>query len=339
MATESDKDRLELSPDAAAAFERAVQGAVFTPDSDVPGVKELVGIGLLEPTPDGTAVHPVDPRLVAGRLTSAWRTRAWRAELRAAEVERELEPMIRMFTAQRERAPQPLEYLHGLAEIREYVDRASREATVEILTAQPGGGRSAATLDAALPLALDQLRRGVRMQTLYQHSARFNEPTKAYVEAVVEAGGQVRTLDEFFERLFVIDRRQALLPAKEDRTVAVVVHDKALVQFLADVFDRNWQRAAEFTPAGATHASVEVMPAIHGMIKRLLVEGLTDSAIARRLGISERTYHTHLARIRKGMGASNRLQLGYRLAKEQEGLAESPAGEDRPGERLPETVE
>ncbi|MEU0235595.1 MULTISPECIES: LuxR C-terminal-related transcriptional regulator [unclassified Streptomyces] len=323
MWSKVDNGRLELSPEALEAFDRTIQGEAFTPGVNIPGVSELVEVGLLEPSPDGTILQAIDPRRVEGRLTSAWRARAWRAELRAAEVERELEPLIRMYAAQRERAPQPVEYLHGMNEIREYVDRASREANEEILTAQPGSGRSAATLEAALPLAQDQLRRGVRMQTLYQHSARFNEPTKAYVTAVTRAGGEVRTLDEFFERLFVIDRKQALLPAKQDRTVAIVVHDKALVGFLADVFDRNWQRAVQFTPASTTQASTEVMPAIHEMIKRLLVEGLTDAAIARRLGVSPRTYHNHLARIRKQMGADNRLQLGYRLAKEEQAAAAS----------------
>lgn len=317
MEPNTDETRANLTAQALAAFELALQGTLFEPGTDAPGVTELVRMGLLEPSPDRTVLSPVDPRLVEGRLVSAWRTRAWQMELRAAEVEQALEPLVRMFAAQRAPAPQSLEYLHGMAEIGEYVDRISREATEEILTAQPGGGRSAATLAQALPLAQEQLRRGVRMQTLYQHSARFNEPTKNYVEAVSESGGEVRTLDEFFERLFIIDRSLALLPANQDRTSAVVVRDPALVRFLADVFDRNWQRAMVFAPTGAAHASSEVMPDIHNTIKRLLLEGLTDSVIARRLGISERTYHTHLSRIRKEMGAKTRLQLGYRLAKEE----------------------
>jgi DNA-binding NarL/FixJ family response regulator len=134
---------------------------------------------------------------------------------------------------------------------------------------------------------------------------------------VTEGGGEVRTLDEFFDRLIVIDRSRAIVPSDEDRTTAVVIHDRALVRFLTDVFDRNWQRATPFDPTHASHASTEVMPDIHSMIKRLLVEGLTDSVIARRIGVSERTYHSHLARIRESMGAQSRLQLGYLLAREE----------------------
>ncbi|MFE6182993.1 LuxR C-terminal-related transcriptional regulator [Streptomyces sp. NPDC056465] len=326
-----DELEADLSPEALAVYDLALQGTLFAPDSDKAGVSELVRVGLLEPSPGGTALRPVDPRLAERRLASAWRTRAWQMELRAAQVERTFEPLISAFSAQHTRAPQPLEYIHGMEEIGACVDRISREAAEEILTAQPGGGRSADTLERALPLAQEQLRRSVRMQTLYQHSARFNEPTKRYVEAVSESGGEVRTLDEFFERIFVIDRSLALLPANKDRTSAVVVRDRALVSFLADVFDRNWQRATPFVPTGAAHAAAEVMPDIHNMIKRLLLEGFPDSAIARRLGISERTYHTHLARIRKEMGATTRLQLGYQLAKEElarSGQAESASPDD-----------
>lgn len=334
MSEHPDKTVPELSAEARAVYERALRGDVFSPQSEEPGVAELVALGLLESAGDQTVLHPVDPRLVEARLTSDWRSRAWQMELKAAEVEQELAPLVRLFTAQQQRAPHPLEYIHGLAQIREFVQRVSREATEEILTAQPGGGRSAAVLKDALPLAGEQLSRGVRMQTLYQHSARFSEPTKKYVAAVTELGGEVRTLDEFFERLFVIDRSLAILPCSEDRTAAVVVHDKALVRFLADVFDRNWQRALPFTPATAAKASAEVMPDIHEMIKRLLVQGLTDSVIARRIGISERSYHSHLARIRAGLGAETRLQLGYLLAKEQlaRGAEEAEAEEAEAGE-------
>jgi hypothetical protein len=50
------------------------------------------------------------------------------------------------------------------------------------------------------------------------------------------------------------------------------------------VFERNWQRALEFTSIRAAVSSPEVVPDMHLMIKRLLKEGLTDSAIAKWIG-------------------------------------------------------
>ena len=53
------------------------------------------------------------------------------------------------------------------------------------------------------------LERGVKMRTLYQHSARRSAGTHKYVAAVTGRGAEVRTLDEFFNRIIVIDRRIA----------------------------------------------------------------------------------------------------------------------------------
>ncbi|MDQ1020030.1 sugar-specific transcriptional regulator TrmB [Streptomyces afghaniensis] len=331
MGPDSGETLPELSEAALAAYEMALRETALAPDTDVPGVDDLARIGLLELSPDDASLRPVDPRLVEARLAAQWRTAAWELELRASEVEHRLAPALRIFMAQAppERGTPAVEYVHGMTTIRDYITRVTEEATEEILTAQPGGGRPATVLNAVLPLTLEHLRRGVRMRTLYQHPARFNTATKAYVEAVTEGGGEVRTLDEFFDRLIVIDRSRAIVPTDEDRTTAVVIHDRALVRFLTDVFDRNWQRATPFDPTHASHASTEVMPDIHSMIKRLLVEGLTDSVIARRIGVSERTYHSHLARIRESMGAQSRLQLGYLLAREEQNQEETaPPSQD-----------
>ena len=59
------------------------------------------------------------------------------------------------------------------------------------------------------------LKRGVKMRTLYQHAARRGADTRKYVAAVTAAGAEVRTLDEFFNRLIVVDRRIAIIPSHE----------------------------------------------------------------------------------------------------------------------------
>lgn len=56
----------------------------------------------------------------------------------------------------------------------------------------------------------------------------------------------MRTLDEFFERLIVVDRKVAFIPAPDNDDDAVIIKDEAVVRYLADVFDRSWQRATEF---------------------------------------------------------------------------------------------
>ena len=60
------------------------------------------------------------------------------------------------------------------------------------------------------------------MRTLYQHSARRSSVTHKYVAAVTARGAEVRTLDEFFKRMIVVDRRVAVIPNRDEVAVAVV---------------------------------------------------------------------------------------------------------------------
>jgi DNA-binding NarL/FixJ family response regulator len=216
-----------------------------------------------------------------------------------------------------EAAPPGVVYLHGLPEINRTIQTALEDARREILTAQPDGPRPGAVLDEALESVRRQIAGGVAMRTLYQHTTRFDEATKNYVRTVTDHGVQVRTLAEFFDRLIVIDRGTAFISANEDRTVASMITEPSVVRFLSDVFERSWDRAEPFpfVPIHAAQAAPEVVPAIRESIRRLLVEGHSDKVIARRLGISERSLQAHVAAIKDGLGAKNRLHLGYLLGR------------------------
>ncbi|MEU1254738.1 LuxR C-terminal-related transcriptional regulator [Streptomyces chartreusis] len=209
-----------------------------------------------------------------------------------------------------------IRYIHGLADISEAINEALSGATREILTAQPDGSRPSGVLKDALESVRRHISAGVAMRTLYQHSTRFDEATKEYVREVTRLGASVRTLDEFFDRLVIVDD-VAFIAANEDRTSAAAVREPAVVRFLRDTFDRSWDRAQPFpfVPHHAAKAADEVIPAIRTSIKRLLIEGYPDKQIARRLGISERSLQTHIASMKQELGARNRLQMGYLLGR------------------------
>lgn len=317
----------DLPDEARATYALILRSGPVPVTSQLPGMQQLADLGLLELSEDGEQLRPVDPRRIELQLTSDWRRRAWELELRAATLERDISGLTAQYVAAGGVRHEAIRYLHGMQAIGDFSELAVRSATREILTAHPGGGKAEEFLVAALPLALDGLSRGVAVRSLYQHSGRFSEPTKEYVRELTGHGGLVRSLEEFFEWVIIVDRELAILPADEECSAAVAVSDAALVRFLADVFERNWQRASAFTPSHAAVSSREVVPEIHAMIKRLLKEGLTDSAIAKRIGVSERTYHTHLSRIRTALGAVNRVQLGYLLAREESQAAQESSAE------------
>lgn len=221
-------------------------------------------------------------------------------------------------------------YVHGLPEIGATIQSVVDGARKEILTAQPDGPRPSAVLDRALDGVREQIDAGVSMRTLYQHSTRFDEPTKEYVRTVAGYGGQVRTLAEFFDRLIVVDQRTAFIPASEDRTVVVVLTEPAVVRFLTDMFERAWDRAEPypFLPVRAADAATQVVPDMREAICKLLIEGRSDREIARRLGLSLRTLQSHIARLKDAYSAQHRLQLGYLMARAE--ISEKPVGTSRP---------
>lgn len=210
------------------------------------------------------------------------------------------------------------------AVINRRLDEASDACRFEVLTAQPGGPRPVAVLEQAFPRDSAMLARGVRMRTIYQHSARFSEATQAHAERLTEAGAQIRTLDELFQRLLIFDRRTAFIPGGPDSDGAILIDLPAIVTFLVGGFEIAWRSALPLTSAYTTRAEGTVVSDIQRSIAALLLTEDKDATIARRLGISERTCRSHISKIMQRLGARNRTHLGYLLALEEGGPTTRP---------------
>lgn len=208
----------------------------------------------------------------------------------------------------------PITALTGIAQIDNFLQAMISDARSELLTAQPYGRRPANELAAAENRDLRALGRGVRMRTLYQHSARQSPATREYVTELTAHGGEVRTLDEFFKRLIIIDREVAVIPGSEDHGVALALREKSVVDYLVDVFERAWERGRPFTAHEARNERT-VASDVRAMTIRLLVEGHSDPASAKRLGVSTRTYAGYIAALKEEYGVQTRFQLGYAMGR------------------------
>jgi hypothetical protein len=232
----------------------------------------------------------------------------------------------------------PFSYLRGQA-IDSFLSQLLAECEEEMLTAQPEGGREARALAKAALRDIELLERGATMRTLYQHSARRSSVTHKYVAAVTARGAEVRTLDEFFNRMIVVDRRVAVIPNKEEFGVAVAIREPAVVAFLVDVFERSWERARPFTNR-ETSLLKDIAAEQRAMTMRMLIEGHSDPVSAKRLGVSPRTYAGYVADLKADYDAETRFQLGYMMGRMgvsgHEQVAPDEAGEepedDRPTE-------
>ncbi len=193
------------------------------------------------------------------------------------------------------------------------------DAETELLTAQPAGARRAVVLQQAVERDMRTIERGVHMRTLYQHTARRSKATRDHVNLMIAHGAQVRTLDEFFHRLIVIDRRLAIVPG-EASDVAVAVHDKNLVSYLADIFDRSWERAREYNERG-TASDSDIAAEVRQLTVRMLTEGHSDPASAKRVGVSTRTYASYVAALKEEYGVETQVPARIRDGDQWDGVS------------------
>ncbi|RLV10346.1 hypothetical protein CTZ27_03810 [Streptomyces griseocarneus] len=210
-------------------------------------------------------------------------------------------------------------------DVNTMLQEAAAECSSDLMTAQPGGPRPAPVLDEARDRDTGMLARGVRMRTLYQHSARFSPHTETYSRDLIDAGAEIRTLNVLFPRLLIFDRRTAFIPAGTGSS-ALLVRQPDIVAFLTATFETAWRCATPFASAYETRRDKLIVSDIQRSIARLLLREDKDAAIARCLGISERTCRNHIAKMMAQLGARNRTHLGYLLATKMHATDDSTAG-------------
>jgi sugar-specific transcriptional regulator TrmB len=274
-------------------------------------VATLSALHLVRPLPDDPRRWvPVAPEAAIAALVTPREARLRRELAEAERLRTELALLTPLYAEgrRRGRARQPLLEVGQLDTVLGLITDAAVRCRVEVRTCQPGGGRSPHLLEQAFARDQEMLRRGVRMRTLYQHTARHHPPTQEYVRRMTGEGAEVRTLSQLFGRMIAFDNDTVFIPHQDDPDAAIVLHDPSTVAYLCAVFDHAWTLAEPYSAAWPdSSARDEVKQAI----VRLLAEGMKDEQVARRLGMSLRTCRKHIAEIMDQLGAYSRFQAGY----------------------------
>jgi hypothetical protein len=306
--------------------EAAVSGGL--PDSDsriVPGgalrpaLELLVSLNLLVHDRSSLRYVPVDPATVSSHVVTPMSQQGAELLTESSEWARAFGQLSQSWRRSPSSARGPITEFHDRA-IGTFIEGAVREAELELLTAQPQATRDSAQVSVAARLSVAAQReiaaldRGVKMRTLYQHSARRHAPTRTWVAEVTAHGAEVRTLDEFFNRMIVIDRRLAIIPGAPDLSVAIAIREPGLVTYLVDVFERAWERARAFGNTERTMMN-DIAKEQRAMTIRMLIEGHSDPVSAKRLGVSARTFAAYVADLKDEYDAETRFQLGYTMGK------------------------
>jgi DNA-binding CsgD family transcriptional regulator len=145
---------------------------------------------------------------------------------------------------------------------------------------------------------------GVSYRTIYD-MASLSEPS----DLVAARSAGCRILRDVPLKLVVVDRRTGLLPTSPD--VVVELGPSSLLDGLLRLFELLWQQASPLAPA----ASEGPLSFEDQQLLSLAAAGLTDQAIARRLGVAQRTVERRMQRILKALNASTRFQAGLRAGQ------------------------
>ncbi|MET8896650.1 helix-turn-helix transcriptional regulator [Streptomyces albogriseolus] len=314
----------ELCPEGSRLYADALRAGRIS-RTDAEPAPCLMELALLHPDPDDpTRLRPVPPSVaLAQRLNPIEReiTEQRRMSIMLAEA---FEPFMDI-TTQETSPTHSITVLEGLDRINSALDLAISQCHSEMLTVQPSAHRRPENrLLEALERDRPLIERGVRIRTLYQHTARFSPDRLAYVDHFTDGKVEYRTIDELVERLIICDESVAFIPIREDRQVALELRHPGLVRYLVKVFEFMWNRAVPLTAGAPYETAPDGITKIQHSIAKLLVEGHVDEAIARRLGMNVRTCRAHIAKLATALGSGSRAQLGYLIA--QSGILDQDGG-------------
>jgi DNA-binding CsgD family transcriptional regulator len=275
---------------------------------------------LLHPDPDDANwLRPVPPSVALAQRLNPIEREIAEQRRRSIELADVFEPFMTL-TAQATTPTHAITVLEGGERIQAALNLATAECRTEVLTVQPSNRISERNLLQGLERDRPLIERGVRIRTLYQHTARYNPEKLAYVAQLSNGKVEYRTIDELVERLIICDDTVAFIPTRDDQQVALELRHPGLVRYLVKVFEFMWGRAVPLTAGAPYETAPDGISEIQHSIAKLLVEGHVDEAIARRLGMNVRTCRAHIAKLATALGSGSRAQLGYLIA--QSGILE-----------------
>ncbi|MCN9241855.1 helix-turn-helix transcriptional regulator [Streptomyces sp. RY43-2] len=282
---------------------------------DVEPAPCLIEFALLYPDPDDPDwLRPVPPAVALAQRLNPIEREIAENRRRSVQLSEAFEPFMAL-SAQTTANTHSISVLEGSDRINAALDLATTQCQSKVLTVQPSNRFSERTVLQGLDRDKALVERDVRIQTLYQHTVRFNFGQLAYVSRLTNGKVEYRTIDELVERLIICDETVAFIPTRDDQQVALELRHPGLVRYLIKVFEFMWNRAVPLTAGAPYKTAPDGITDIQHSIAKLLVEGHVDEAIARRLGMNVRTCRAHIAKLATALGSGSRAQLGFLIAR------------------------
>jgi hypothetical protein len=156
-------------------------------------------------------------------------------------------------------------------------------------------------------------QRDVVWRVVYDRSAVDLPGRVTEIIELVAAGERARVTPTLPFKLAVIDTHAAVLPVANGDVIdkVLLIRPSALLDVLRSTFELYWDKGIPFSPGGIYTAAADVDPQLLG----LLAAGLTDSSIARQLGLAPRTVQRRVRQLMDRCGAQTRFQAGVQAMR------------------------
>jgi DNA-binding CsgD family transcriptional regulator len=285
------------------------------------GRQRLRQLGLVE-VKEG-ALEPVEPDTALVRTLEAQHANAAELARRAAESREVSQALLAVYrpVTTREASQVEVEYLTD----RRLKDNAlvSLIATTRHSTdsMHPGPLPDRPMLVESLRQDASMVDRGVRVRAIYPLAVLQSPKYARYLHDLAGLGAEVRLIDHAPCDLLIFDRLLACLPGDPENRGGpmLLIRGLALAKSYVAFYEDFWLRSVPYeqTKAQAGTADGELTPQERVVIK-LMVSGLSDDQIARRMGVHRRTVQRAVAKLMDRLHASSRFEAGLKLAHDPE---------------------
>ncbi|MCZ7431949.1 helix-turn-helix transcriptional regulator [Streptomyces sp. WMMC1477] len=305
-----------LTPEAEALY-RALLGvaegaaARDTAGPDDGRLAELERLGLVGRDAEGVP-RARPPRLVLERWAAERELEAVRARETAGEL-------ARLYAVHSGAGAQIAEVLEGRETVVGTFEAMQAEARERIRAFERGSYLRPEEVGPN-PSQLPAMERGVAYHVIYDAAFLQTDVGRRSLQAAVGAGENARVFPGIPMKLVIADASRALISVPQRSgggVMALLVHPSMLLDAITGLFEAFWRLAVPVgTGPGRDGApgGTEPSPDTQRLLA-LLSAGSTDEAIARDLGVSERTVHRRISRLQELLGARTRFQLGVQAAR------------------------
>ncbi|MDT9685690.1 helix-turn-helix transcriptional regulator [Streptomyces sp. TRM76323] len=280
-------------------------------------LQELTRLELL--ASDGTdsgQLYVVNPKAALDTLLAFQQAEIAERNRTLARSQAAAEMLLAQYAAQHGGEEEPeVEHLRGAEAVRARMTDLVPTMHKESLAFVPGGAQAPEVLAASEVTSAEPLARGVRMRSVYLDSIRNAPGTLEHAQWLTERGAEVRTVPALPMRLWIKDQELAMVPIDpaDSAAGAVLLRQPGAVAAFLALFEAVWASAVPF--GEAPRRSLEDPGSQPRELLRLLAQGYTDEAAARRLGISLRSERRLISELMEKLDAQSRFQLGQRAVE------------------------